>query len=162
MSERDVALPPHPTSPAGPAARTGAGASAHHELVDRVLTEVGEAFAVVGASGHECSSIGLDWGRCDGPGLRSAAKALGRLAAALEHQQRVVLALVEERGAYSHIGARDVAEWATVELGMSRGRALDQVEIARGLENLPGLARAAARGAPVSYTHLTLPTNREV
>jgi hypothetical protein len=89
---------------------------------------------------------GLEWGRLDGRGLRTAAEELGRAIAALAHQQRRVLCLIDERKAYTADGSRDAADWAAGRLGVSRRAAVDEIEVARRLESLPALAAAAAAG----------------
>jgi hypothetical protein len=147
MSERDA---PSSTTPGSAgvdrALAAGVGVRVVDRLVHDVIRCVGESFGVVDA-GETAALPGLEWGRCDAAGLRTAAKALQRLLGAIEHQQRGVLGLIEERRAFTDIGARDVVEWATVELGMSRGRAVDQVQIGQQLEGLPQLERAAAQGS---------------
>jgi hypothetical protein len=88
----------------------------------------------------------LEWGRLDGRGLRTAAEDLGRAIAALQHQQRLVLCLIDERKAYTADGSRDAADWAAGRLGVSRRAAVDEIDLGRRLEGLPALAAAAANG----------------
>jgi hypothetical protein len=149
LSERDVAPP---TEHAQADGRRGCAldAQAVDRLIAGVLDQVGEAFGVRTAGADVAGGAALPelvWARLDGDGLRAGAKAIGRVVAALEYQQRSVLGLIEARGAFADIGARDAVEWATVELGMSRGRAVDQIEIGKQLGGLPQLAEAAQRGA---------------
>ena len=47
---------------------------------------------------------GLEWGCLDNPGLRGAADELQRAIGALQHQQRRVLGLIDERKAYAAVG----------------------------------------------------------
>jgi len=89
---------------------------------------------------------GLEWGRLDGRGLRVAAQELGRAVASLQHHQREVLRLIDERGAYSAEGSRDAADWAAGRLGMSRRAAAEAVEVAKKLEAFPALAQKAEAG----------------
>jgi hypothetical protein len=89
----------------------------------------------------------LEWGRLAGPGLRDAAEELGRTIAGLQHHQRGVLRLIDERKAYAAVGSRDAADWAAGRLGMSRRAAAEAVEVARRLDALPAVANQAAAGA---------------
>jgi hypothetical protein len=88
----------------------------------------------------------LEWGRLEGRGLRTAAEGLGRAIAALQHQQRLVLCLIDERKAYAADGSRDAADWAAGRLGVSRRAAVDEIDLGRRLGALPALAAAAAAG----------------
>jgi hypothetical protein len=88
----------------------------------------------------------LEWGRLDGSGLRSVAAELGRAIGALQHQQRLVLGLIDERRAYASDGSRDAADWAAGRLGVSRRAAGDELAVARRLAVLPNLAEKAAAG----------------
>jgi hypothetical protein len=88
----------------------------------------------------------LEWGCLEGRGLRTAAEGLGRAIAALQHQQRLVLCLIDERKAYAADGSRDAADWAAGRLGVSRRAAADEMEVGRRLGALPALAAAAAAG----------------
>ena len=72
-------------------------------------------------------------------------------AAALEAQERIVKAKAEAEQAEREAQERVAAASAQAE--QAEAEAAARVEQARN---------AAAEGAPVSYTHLTLPTNREV
>jgi hypothetical protein len=89
---------------------------------------------------------GLEWGRLSGSGLRSAAEDLQRVIGSLQHHQRVVLGLIDERKAYAAVGSRDAADWAAGRLGMSRRAATDGIEVAKKLEAFPALAEAAESG----------------
>ena len=62
----------------------------------------------------------LEWGRLDGDGLRGAAEGLQRGISALEHQQRRVLGVIDERRAFTVDGSRDAADWSANNLGISR------------------------------------------
>jgi hypothetical protein len=88
----------------------------------------------------------LEWGWLEGRGLRTAAEGLGRAIAALQHQQRLVLCLIDERKAYAADGSRDAADWAAGRLGVSRRAAVDEIDLGRRLGALPALAAAAAAG----------------
>ncbi len=88
----------------------------------------------------------LEWGRLDGRGLRVAAEELQRAISALQHHQRRVLRLVEERRAYEAVGSRDAADWAAGQLGISRHTASEQIDMDRKLDELPHLADKAAAG----------------
>jgi hypothetical protein len=88
----------------------------------------------------------LEWGRLEGRGLRTAAEGLGRAIGVLQHQQRLVLCLIDERKAYTADGSRDAADWAAGRLGVSRRAAADEMEVGRRLGALPALAAAAAAG----------------
>ncbi len=88
----------------------------------------------------------LEWGRLDGRGLRVAAEELQRAISALQHHQRRVLRLVEERRAYEAVGSRDAADWAAGQLGISRHSASEQIDLDRKLAELPHLADKAAAG----------------
>ena len=88
----------------------------------------------------------LEWGRLNGRGLRGAAEGLQRAIAALQHQQRRVLGLIDERKAFAAEGSRDAADWAADKLGLSRQAVNDQLNVARKLELLPALAEQAAAG----------------
>ena len=88
----------------------------------------------------------VDWDRLDAAQLRTAAKELQRGIAALEHQQRRVLRLVDQRRAFAVDGSRDAADWSANNLGISRRKANDQLGLGASLEGMPGLERAAAIG----------------
>jgi hypothetical protein len=89
---------------------------------------------------------GLEWGRLDGAGLRAAAEELQRAIGSLQHHQRQVLALIDQRRAYSAEGSRDAADWAAGRLGISRQAAIENLAVARQLETLPSLAGKAEAG----------------
>ena len=65
---------------------------------------------------------------------------------ALQHHQRVVLGLIDDRRAFAAEGSRDAADWAAGRLGMSRETARHQIEVAHKLTELPALADTAAAG----------------
>lgn len=88
----------------------------------------------------------LEWGRLDAAGLRGAAAEVQAVISALEHQQRRILRLIDERRAFTATGARDAADWAAGTLGLERGKANDAVETGKRLEELPALSEAAAAG----------------
>jgi hypothetical protein len=88
----------------------------------------------------------LEWGRLDNPGLRGAADELQRAIGALQHQQRRVLGLIDERKAYAAVGSRDAADWAAGQLGISRKAAADGIDVAKKLEAFPALAEKAEAG----------------
>ena len=50
------------------------------------------------------SGEGLEWGRLSGPGLRAAAEELQRAIGSLQHHQRLVLGLIDERKAFAAVG----------------------------------------------------------
>ena len=87
-----------------------------------------------------------EWGRLDGRGLRLAAVEVQRAVSALQHQQRLVLGLIDERRAFAAEGSRDAADWAAGRLGLSRQAASEQLEVGRRLAVLPALAERAAAG----------------
>ncbi len=89
---------------------------------------------------------GLEWGCLDNPGLRGAADELQRAIGALQHQQRRVLGLIDERKAYAAVGSRDAADWAAGQLGISRKAAADGIDVAKKLEAFPALAEKAEAG----------------
>jgi hypothetical protein len=89
---------------------------------------------------------GLEWGRLSGPGLRAAAEELQRAIGSLQHHQRLVLGLIDERKAFAAVGSRDAADWAAGQLGMSRRAASEGIEVGRRLEALPALAEKAEAG----------------
>jgi hypothetical protein len=113
-------------------------------------SEAGSAAFVADLLGVCAGRFGLDgdleWGRLDGRGLRTAAQELGRAIGVLQHQQRRVLCLIDERKAYTADGSRDAADWAAGRLGVSRRAAADEMEVGRRLGALPALAAAAAAG----------------
>jgi hypothetical protein len=88
----------------------------------------------------------LEWGCLDNAGLRAAAVEVQRAIGALQHQQRRLLALIDQRNAYTATGSRDAADWAAGQLGVSRKSANDDLEVAKKLEELPALADKAAAG----------------
>jgi hypothetical protein len=88
----------------------------------------------------------LEWGCLDNAGLRTAAVEMQRAIGALQHQQRRILGLIDERKAFAVVGSRDAADWAAGQLGISRKAAADDLDLARKLEELPALADAAAAG----------------
>jgi hypothetical protein len=88
----------------------------------------------------------LEWGRLDNAGLRAAAVEVQKAVAALQHQQRRILALIDDRKAYTAVGSRDAADWAAGQLGVSRKTASDDLDVAKKLEELPALADKAAAG----------------
>jgi hypothetical protein len=90
--------------------------------------------------------VGLEWGCLDNPGLRGAAEDLARVIGALQHQQCVVLGLIDERKAFAVSGSRDAADWAAGRLGMSRRTAVDEIGVAKKFEAFPALAEKAASG----------------
>jgi hypothetical protein len=96
--------------------------------------------------GLEGGEAGLEWGRLDGRGLRSAAEELQRAIGSLQHHQRLVLRLIEERRAYAAVGSRDAADWAAGRLGMSRRAVTDGIEVARKLDAFPALAEKTESG----------------
>src|SRR4051794_22090932 len=81
-------------------------------LVDAVRGVCAARFDV----GTDGSDAGLDWARLSGPGLRSAAEELQRAIGSLQHHQRLVLGLIDERRAYAAEGSRDAADWAAGRL----------------------------------------------
>jgi len=80
---------------------------------------------------------GLEWGCLDNAGLRSAAVEVQKAIGALQHQQRRILALIDERKAYAAVGSRDAADWAAGQLGVSRKTASDDLDIARSSRRWP-------------------------
>jgi hypothetical protein len=88
----------------------------------------------------------LEWGRLDGAGLRVAAEELQHTIGALQHQQRRVLGLIDERRAYAVTGSLDAADWAAGRLGMSRRAAAEGIDVARKLEAFPELSEKAESG----------------
>src|SRR3954447_11872293 len=111
-------------------------------LVDAVRGVCATRFGV-GARSDEAS---LEWGRLSGPGLRSAAEELQRAIGSLQHHQRLVLGLIDERRAYAAEGSRDAADWAAGRLGISRKVAHDGIEVARKLTAFPELEEKAESG----------------
>jgi hypothetical protein len=113
-------------------------------------SEAGSDAFVAGLLGVCADRFGLDadleWGRLEGRGLRTAAGELQRAIGVLQHQQRRVLCLIDERKAYTADGSRDAADWAAGRLGVSRRAAADEMEVGRRLGALPALAAAAANG----------------
>jgi hypothetical protein len=89
---------------------------------------------------------GLEWAQLDARGLRAAAEGLQQGISALQHQQRLVLGLIDERRAYTADGSRDAADWAAGHLGVSRRTAADQLDLGRRLVELPAIAERAAAG----------------
>ncbi len=89
---------------------------------------------------------GLEWGRLGAGELRRAVEDLQRVVSAIEHQQRRLLGVIDQRGAYTADGSRDVADWAAGKLGVSRKAASDQLALGKKLEALPALSDKAARG----------------
>jgi hypothetical protein len=132
----------------------GVGGTSDVTLLDAVATACAARFglddrrAVGGRGGGRCGGLagGLEWGRLAGPGLRDAAEELGRAISSLQHHQREVLRLIDERKAYAAVGSRDAADWAAGRLGMSRRAAAEAVEVAKQLEELPAVANQAAAG----------------
>jgi len=95
------------------------------ELVDPaigVLGVLGRSFDVHRADAPLVAESvpALEWGRLDGDGLRTAARELQRVISAVEHQQRLVLTLIDQRRAFAVDGSRDAADWAANGLGVSR------------------------------------------
>ena len=123
-----------PASPASPASSASGPASA--VLVEALLGAVGAHFGVGD----------LEWARLDPAGLRAAAEGLQRGISALEHQQRRVLRVIDERRAFSVDGSRDAADWSANNLGISRKAANDRLRLGRDLAELPNLQQAAASG----------------
>jgi hypothetical protein len=122
-----------------------------NEQQDQIIPSGCDSAALVEAVRSACSQrFGLDpdleWGRLDGAGLRGAAQELGRAIGALQHQQRVVLGLIDERKVYAAEGSRDAADWAAGRLGMSRRAAAEGIEVAKKIEAFPALAAKAAAG----------------
>jgi hypothetical protein len=111
-----------------------------------VLDVVGRRLGVLADRRSTPSSPRLDWERLDGRGLRGAAQDVQAAISALEHQQRLLLGLIDERRAFDGTGARDAADWAANSLGVDRRRAADAVDVGRRLQQLPRLADAAAAG----------------
>jgi hypothetical protein len=113
-------------------------------------SEAGSDAFVAGLLGVCSDRFGLDadleWGRLEGRGLRTAAGELQRAIGVLQHQQRLVLCLIDERKAYAADGSRDAADWAAGRLGVSRRAAADEMEVGRRLGALPALAAAAPAG----------------
>jgi hypothetical protein len=106
---------------------------------------------LVGAMRSVCAGrFGLDehleWGCLDGAGLRGAAEELQLAIGALQHQQRVVLGLIDERRAFAVVGSRDAADWAAGHLGLSRRAAAQGIDVARKLQAFPELAQKAESG----------------
>jgi hypothetical protein len=119
-----------------------------NEQHDQIIPRRCDSAALVEAVRSACSQrfglgAGLEWGRLDGAGLRGAAQELGRVIGALQHQQRRVLGLIDERRAYAAEGSRDAADWAAGRLGMSRRAAVDEIDLAVKLEAFPALADKA-------------------
>jgi hypothetical protein len=88
----------------------------------------------------------LEWGRLDAEGLRGAVRSVRTAISALEHQERLLLAQIAERRAFTVDGSRDVADWSAANLGISRRKANDQVRLAGQLADMPRLAHSAAEG----------------
>jgi hypothetical protein len=107
-------------------------------VVDHVLRACASQFGI----GDD-----LEWGRLHARELRTAAADLQQGISALQHQQRLVLGLIDERGAYTADGSRDAADWAASHLGLSRRTAVDQLDLGRRLAELPAIAEQAATGA---------------
>jgi hypothetical protein len=107
-------------------------------VVDRLLSACASQFGI----GDD-----LEWGRLHARELRTAAADLQQGISALQHQQRLVLGLIDERGAYTADGSRDAADWAASHLGLSRRTAVDQLDLGRRLAELPAIAEQAATGA---------------
>ena len=141
-------------SPAGTAAeprrlgRPARRGAASTSPVPAVLATLGRAFSVLEAhpGGADGQLPELGWDRLDARGLRAAAAELQKVISAVEHQQRRLLALIDDRRAFTVDGSRDAADWAANGLGVSRRAANDQLRLARQLDGLPNLAEAAARG----------------
>ena len=113
-----------------------------HSVDDVSLVEV-----VLGVcAGRFGLDAGLEWGCLDGAGLRGAAEGLQRVIGALQHQQRRVLGLIDERNAHTAEGSRDAADWAAGRLGISRRAAAEGIDTAKKLEEFPSLAAKAAAG----------------
>ncbi len=88
----------------------------------------------------------LEWGRLGAGDLGTAVEDLQRVISAVEHQQRRVLTLVDERRAHTADGSRDTADWSADKLGVSRRAAADRIALGHKLAKLPALADKAARG----------------
>ena len=116
----------------------GAGSLGAGSLVDAVLHATGE---------HLGPGSSLEWAGVDAGGLRTAARAIRCAISALEHQERLVLAEIGTRRAFTVDGSRDVADWSANNLGISRRVANEQVQLAEQLADMPRLADAAAAGA---------------
>ncbi len=65
----------------------------------------------------------------DADGLRAAAEGLQRGISALEHQQRRVLGVIDQRRAFTVDGSRDAADWSANNLGISRKAANDRLRV---------------------------------
>ncbi len=115
-------------------------------VVVEVLTVLAGCLGVVDGEGPSSGVPRLDWGRLDSAGLRAAAQGVQAVVSAVEHQQRLLLGLIDDRQAYAVSGARDAADWAANTLGVDRARAVDAVEVGQRLQGLPRLAEAAAAG----------------
>jgi hypothetical protein len=126
-----------PTTKRTPHSSSGSGAGRSAVLVQALLDAVGAHFRVAD----------LEWGRMDAEGLRAAAEGLQRGISALEHQQRRVLRVIDERRAFTVDGSRDAADWTANNLGISRKAANDRLRLGRDLADMPRLTEAAAAGA---------------
>jgi len=115
----------------------GVGVMSKGSVVDHVLRVCASQFGV----GDD-----LEWGQLDPRGLRAAAEGLQQGITALQHQQRLVLGLIDDRRAYTADGSRDAADWAAGHLGVSRRTAADQLDLGRRLAELPAIAERAAAG----------------
>ena len=120
---------------AGGSAASGSAGS----LVAGVLSACSARFGLGG-------DAELEWGCLDGRGLRAAAVEVQRAVSALQHQQRSILGLIDERRAFTAEGSRDAADWAAGRLGLSRQQACEQLSLGRRLQGLPALAERAANG----------------
>ncbi|MCU0310281.1 MAG: DUF222 domain-containing protein [Acidimicrobiales bacterium] len=126
-----------PSSPSAGAVSMPSGAARSAALVESLL----------GAAGAHFGVDDLEWERLDGDGLRAEAEGLQRGISALEHQQRRVLGVIDERRAFTVDGSRDAADWSANNLGISRKAANDRLRLGRDLAELPKLADAAASGS---------------
>ena len=120
----------------------------HHEVSVPVGCDIAPLVSVVrsACAGRFGLDAGLEWGCLDNPGLRGAAEELQRAIGALQHHQRRVLGLIDDRKAYAAVGSRDAADWAAGQLGMSRKAAAEGIEVAKKLEAFPALAEKAEVG----------------
>ena len=122
----------------GKRATTPVGGGGRSVLVADVVGVCASRFGV-GAS--------LEWGRLDGSGLRAAAQELQRAIGALQHHQRVVLGLIDDRRAFAAEGSRDAADWAAGKLGMSTPRGHEQLEVVASCRSSRPWPRRRRRGS---------------
>jgi hypothetical protein len=83
---------------------------------------------------------------CDDDALVDAFVQLGSLERATRAQRLAVLAVLDERQAWTVDGATDVVAWVAATDAVHRSTASDMVDQARALVSLPALAAVAAEG----------------